>query len=65
MKDNLRDSTYEACETIDAALFSGDEFIMSPEARESLRNYIERWNLKLDDMDATDADDEDVDEDGR
>lgn len=43
----MRDYIDEACETIDAALFSGDAFENTKE-RIELREYIERWNRQLD-----------------
>ncbi len=43
---NLSQSTYDACDTIDAAIFSGDEFLPK-EARESLREWMARWEREL------------------
>jgi hypothetical protein len=36
----------ENCESIDAAMFSGDSFF-APEARKELREYLERWEREL------------------
>jgi hypothetical protein len=51
---NLRPDTEEAAETIDAALFTGDEFL-DGSARGKLREYHERWTRALDELDASDA----------
>ena len=42
----LRDYVEEACDTIDAALYSGDAFD-DYEQRQSLLDWIERWQPKL------------------
>ncbi len=44
---SLRPATLNACEEIDAALFSGDEFIDSPEAIDALKQYVQRWTREL------------------
>lgn len=47
----LRRDTLRACEEIDAALFSGDEFIddiaTGKEAARLLREYLFRWERQL------------------
>jgi hypothetical protein len=48
---NLRPDTEEAAETIDAALFTGDEF-QDGSVRGKLREYLERWMRALDELDA-------------
>jgi hypothetical protein len=50
---NLRPDTEEAAETIDAALFTGDEFLDGT-ARGKLREYLERWTRALNELDASD-----------
>ncbi len=50
----LRPSTFSAVDTIDAALFSGDEFVMAPAARVELRRYLERWHRQLSELAAAD-----------
>lgn len=44
---SLRPATLNACEEIDAALFSGDEFIESPAAVDQLLQYVARWTREL------------------
>ena len=42
----MRDYIKDACEEIDAAMFSGDAFV-DAEERKALRDYIERWTREL------------------
>jgi hypothetical protein len=42
----MRDYIEQACEEIDAAMFSGDAFI-EEEERNKLREYIGRWERKM------------------
>ena len=42
----MRDYIENACEEIDAAMFSGDEFDEKDE-REKLREYIGRWERRM------------------
>ena len=42
----MRDYIEQACEEIDAAMFSGDAFNEKAE-RDSLRNYIGRWERQM------------------
>jgi len=42
----MRDYIRQACEEIDAAMFSGDAFIEKDE-RDALINYIGRWQRQL------------------
>jgi hypothetical protein len=43
----LSHDVYEACETIDAALFTGDEFEVNPPAVAALEHYLGRWQRAL------------------
>jgi hypothetical protein len=52
----LRKDTFEAADSIDAALFTGDEFLSSPEARRELREQCRRWMRKLDEHESNDID---------
>lgn len=40
----------EVCERIDGHVFSGDA-LLSPENRREFREYLERWERELDNMD--------------
>jgi hypothetical protein len=42
----MRDYIENACEEIDAAMFSGDAF-MEKEERDALTDYIGRWHRKM------------------
>lgn len=42
----MRKDTDELCDSLDAAIFSGDEF-HDPEARKELREYMARWERGL------------------
>lgn len=42
----MRHSLIEACETIDAAMFSGDSFSIATN-RAELQEYIDRWVAQL------------------
>ena len=42
----MRDYIKNACEEIDAAMFSGDAFI-EKEERDALSNYIGRWQRQM------------------
>jgi hypothetical protein len=42
----MRDHTNELCDAIDAAIFSGDEFL-NAYARKELRDYMARWERGL------------------
>ena len=42
----MRDYIENACEEIDAAMFSGDAFI-EKEERDALSNYIGRWQRQM------------------
>jgi len=42
----MRDSTDSACDEIDAAIFTGDEF-HDATARKELRDYMARWEREL------------------
>lgn len=42
----MHEATKGALETIDAAMFSGDEFF-DEEARLGLREYMDRWQREL------------------
>jgi hypothetical protein len=53
----FRDSTYDALDVLDAALFSGDEFL-TPLARTALRYYMARFERKLKEFDETDLGEE-------
>lgn len=46
----MRDYIKSACEEIDAAMFSGDDFT-DAEERKALRDYMERWGRGLKDWD--------------
>ncbi len=52
----LRPLTLEAVDVIDAALFTGDEFVMNPKRRVELRRYLERWHRQLSELAAADDD---------
>lgn len=43
----MRDYIFEACETIDAAIFSGDAF-HDEEHRKELKALMDRWYRELD-----------------
>jgi hypothetical protein len=43
----LRSDVYEACETIDAALFTGDSFEDNQKMQDELEEYLERWSRRL------------------
>jgi hypothetical protein len=45
----------EACESIDATMFSGDSFL-DPKNREELRWYIGRWTRQMALIEAPDPD---------
>jgi len=45
---SLRYQTEQLCDALDAALFTGDEFIGNTEAREALRVWMRRWTRRLD-----------------
>jgi ADP-dependent phosphofructokinase/glucokinase len=42
----MRDYIEDACDNIDAAMFSGDAFL-DPEHRKELRDYMARWERKM------------------
>ena len=42
----MRNNTEELCDALDAAIFSGDEFL-NAEARKELRVYMARWERGL------------------
>jgi hypothetical protein len=48
----MRDYIQEACEQIDAAMFSGDAF-MGQEHRKELREYIGRWERGMKEHEAS------------
>jgi hypothetical protein len=50
MADNFRTHTSAAVDLIDAALFSGDEFVANPVARVDLRRYLDRWHRQLSEL---------------
>lgn len=54
--DAFRHDTADAVETIDAALFTGDEFVCNREARRGLRAYCLRWLRSLDEHEHNDVD---------
>ena len=43
----MRDYIFQACEEIDAAVFSGDDFIGNPQAVNELSIYMARWRKEL------------------
>lgn len=43
----FRDDTYDAVDRIDAALFSGDEFLSDRATRQHFRYYLARWEKQL------------------
>lgn len=45
---SLSTHTYNACDEIDAALFTGDEFVSNVDARNELRAFLTRWAKRLD-----------------
>lgn len=49
--DSLRPHVEDACETLDAAIFSGD-VIYNDVERKELRAYVERWMRAIDKEDA-------------
>ena len=51
------------CDSIDAAVFSGDQFMEAP-ARARLRFYMARWELELKAFESVDADDCNHEDDG-
>lgn len=50
---DLKQWTASNVDSIDASIFSGDEFL-DANAREALRFYIDRWSKALDEHDAVD-----------
>ncbi|WGN90733.1 response regulator transcription factor [Burkholderia phage vB_BglM_WTB] len=62
MTSPYRDDTGAAIDLIDAALYSGDEFL-DRQRRAALRSMLARWDRQLDELeslsDVLDADDED------
>ncbi len=50
MSNDFRASTAIAVDNIDAALFTGDEFVSDPAARVNLRRYLVRWNRQLSEL---------------
>lgn len=52
---DMRKYVEDACEEIDAAIFSGDEF-HNAESREKLREYMARWERGLQGHDSSDSD---------
>ena len=42
----MRTWTKEACENIDATVFSGDEFY-DKTAREAFKKYLQRWDREI------------------
>lgn len=52
--DSLRPHVEDACETLDAAIFSGD-VIYNDAERKELRAYVERWMRAIDKEDADQA----------
>jgi hypothetical protein len=48
MAEELRQETRDACETIDSAIFTGDEFV-NRAARLAIRENIRRWIRGLND----------------
>lgn len=44
----FRPATAEAIDSIDAALYTGDEFVADVRARQELRATLQRWLRKLD-----------------
>lgn len=53
--DVFRIPTGEALDQVDAALFTGDEFL-DPEARRNLFAVITRWKDQLRELERTDTD---------
>lgn len=51
----MRDYIKEACEQIDAAMFSGDDFD-NPATRAEFREYMNRWTRQIDCQDVADED---------
>ncbi len=47
----MREHIENACEQIDAAVFSGDSFARSRDARDELRSYMDRWSKELSTLD--------------
>ena len=43
----MRAHTEGLCDSLDAAVFSGDEFLMDATARQELRDYMARWERGL------------------
>lgn len=43
----MKEHTEDLCDSIDAAIFSGDEFLVDAVAREELRAYMARWERGL------------------
>lgn len=52
--ESLRPHVEDACETLDAAIFSGD-VIYNDAERKELRAYVERWMRAIDKEDAAQA----------
>lgn len=50
----FRNDTYDAVDRIDAAMFSGDEFLGSKEVRQHFRYYLARWEKQLREYDEFD-----------
>jgi hypothetical protein len=46
LEKEMRDYIEEDCDSIDASVFNGDDF-MKEESRKRLRWYMERWERKL------------------
>lgn len=42
----MRNNLYDACEEIDAAMFSGDSFD-DPDTIREFQEYLDRWNRKI------------------
>lgn len=52
MLDHLRPDTREAVDSLDAAVFSGDEFF-NEEARRAFKAVLARWDRALQQMETT------------
>jgi hypothetical protein len=50
----FRNDTYDAVDRLDAALFTGDEFMATREIRQHFRYYLARWEKKLREYDEFD-----------
>lgn len=43
----MKKNTEDLCDSLDAAVFSGDEFLIDAKARQELRDYMARWERGL------------------